>query len=74
MNSTRKALATAGFVALSVFAVTPAIAAADTPQMYQNCSADQVGRRITTDTGGTLECVGVDTGTGYNWAEPGAVD
>lgn len=70
MNITRKALVTAGFLALSAFAVSPAIAAADTPQMYDSCTSSQEGQRITTASGDTLECVEIDTGSGYDWEQP----
>ncbi len=72
MNVSRKTLATAGLLALcgSGLAFSPAIAAADTPSMYDSCSATQEGQRITTPDGDTLECVEVDTGTGYDWEEP----
>ncbi|KXO97259.1 hypothetical protein HWD35_20640 [Tsukamurella tyrosinosolvens] len=70
MTISRKTLAAAGFLAISAFALTPAIASAATPQMYDSCSATQEGQRITTPNGDTLECVEVDTGTGYDWEEP----
>ncbi|CAM3982782.1 hypothetical protein GCM10009551_080720 [Nocardiopsis tropica] len=69
MNITAKALATAGMLVLTGLAV-PAVASADTPQMYDSCSATQEGQRITTASGDTLECVGTDVGTGYDWEEP----
>ncbi|KXO89066.1 hypothetical protein [Tsukamurella pseudospumae] len=71
MNISRKTLATAGFLAATAtFAFTPAIAAADTPSMYDSCSSTQEGQRITTANGDVLECVEVDTGTGYDWEAP----
>ncbi|TWS18950.1 hypothetical protein FK529_13320 [Tsukamurella asaccharolytica] len=70
MNLNRKNLAAAGFLAISAFTVTPALAAADTPSMYDSCSSTQEGQRITTPNGDTLECVEVDTGSGYDWEAP----
>lgn len=71
MNINRKTLATAGFLAATAtFTFTPAIAAADVPSMYTSCTATQEGRRITTANGDVLECVEVDTGTGYDWEAP----
>lgn len=70
MNISRKTLAAAGFLAVTTFAFVPAIAAADVPAMYDSCSSSQEGQRITTPDGDTLECVEVDTGTGYDWQEP----
>lgn len=78
MNFSRKTLAAVGFVVLAAVGATPAVASATTstatPQMYQSCSASQVGTRLASDSGSTLECVGTSTGTGYNWASPGRVD
>lgn len=73
MNISRKTLATIGFLGLTVVAVpaiTPAVAAADTPSMYDSCSAQQLGQIVTSPAGNTLECVGTDTGSGYDWEAP----
>ncbi|GAA1071062.1 hypothetical protein [Tsukamurella spumae] len=71
MTISRKTLAAAGFLAATAaFSFAPAIAAADTPSMYDSCDSTQEGQRITTANGDVLECVEVDTGTGYDWEIP----
>ncbi|MBS4103124.1 hypothetical protein [Tsukamurella paurometabola] len=70
MNIRRKSLAAAGFLAISAFALTPAVAAADPPSMYDSCTPTQEGQRVLASNGDTLECVEVDTGIGYDWEEP----
>ena len=60
----------AGFLATSAFALTPAVAAADPPSMYDSCTPTQEGQRVLASNGDTLECVEVDTGIGYDWEEP----
>lgn len=69
MKITAKALATAGVLVVTGLAV-PAVAAADTPQMYDSCSASQEGQRITTPNGDILECVAGDAGSDYDWEAP----
>ncbi|CAM3295160.1 hypothetical protein [Tsukamurella hominis] len=70
MTISRKTLAAAGFLAISALPLSPAVASADTPSMYDTCSAEQQGRDITTADGDTLRCVNIDSGSGYYWEEP----